>query len=101
GMEAHPDSQGETAPGLIGGSETILLVDDDPGMRRGAERILSSYGYRVLIAESYMQALRFCEEHQGQIPLLVTDFCMPGERGSDLAARLRQRIPALGILLMS
>jgi CheY-like chemotaxis protein len=91
---------GET-PALEGGTETILLVEDDPLVRAYTEEQLRSFGYEVVTAESAQRALELVE--QGCMPdLLFSDIVMPGGMsGHELARRLRARWPALKVLLTS
>jgi two-component system, cell cycle sensor histidine kinase and response regulator CckA len=84
-----------------GGSETILLVDDDSGLRRSTRRLLTSLGYRVLAAPSGAAALDLVEAHEEAIHLLLTDVVMPGMGGPELAQRLRQARPDTAVLFFS
>jgi signal transduction histidine kinase/ActR/RegA family two-component response regulator len=91
-----------TAPALRGGSETVLLVEDEELIIGLAERILLKKGYRVLKARQPEEALAVCREYQGQIDLLVTDVIMPGGMsGRDLARVLVEQYPALKVLYVS
>lgn len=77
---------------VTGGSETILLVEDEPAVRRLARGILLRHGYRVYEAGSGMEALSVWEEHGSKIELLLTDMVMPGGlSGRELARRLREK----------
>jgi two-component system, NtrC family, sensor kinase len=81
---------------VIGGTETILLVEDEPPVRRLARTILQRHGYRVLEAGSGEEALAVWAEHESEISLLLTDMVMPGHiSGRELAARLREKKPEL------
>jgi CheY-like chemotaxis protein len=85
-----------------GGAETILLVEDEPGVRRLAENVLSRHGYRVLTASDGHQALTVWSEHAQQIDLLLTDMVMPeGMSGRELAERLCAASPNLKVIFMS
>jgi CheY-like chemotaxis protein len=81
--------------------DTILLVDDDPSIRRGAARILRLQGYNVLEACDGFEALRVAHEYEGSIDLLLTDIVMPQMRGDELAARMRTSFPCTKVLLAS
>ena len=70
---------------------TILLVEDDAGLRRAALRTLTSKGYRVLEARDGIEALAIFAEHEGIIHLVVTDVVMPRMTGPKLIAELRSR----------
>jgi len=72
----------------VGGRETILVVEDDPGVREVAARALLSAGYRVLTAVSGEQALAMAAAATEPIHLLLTDVVMPGMNGRELAERL-------------
>jgi two-component system, cell cycle sensor histidine kinase and response regulator CckA len=84
-----------------GGSERILLVDDDLGVRNFAARVLSSRGYAVLSASSPDEAVELSEEQEGRIDLLLTDVVMPGTTGRALANIMRESTPGLKVLYMS
>jgi CheY-like chemotaxis protein len=86
---------------IVGGSETILLVEDDPSVRRLAERVLTGAGYRVLAAEGGQIALDLADRHEGPIHLLLTDLVLPDVRGGELAERMAARWPQTRILFMS
>ncbi|MDQ1644409.1 MAG: two-component system, cell cycle sensor histidine kinase and response regulator CckA, partial [Cryptosporangiaceae bacterium] len=89
------------APAAHGGTETILLAEDEDGIRESCYRILSQAGYSVLAAASGAAALDLAEQHHGRIDLLVTDVMMPGMRGDELARRLGGRRPGTKTLFMS
>ena len=85
-------------PELIGGRETILVVEDDPAVRQTAVDLLADLGYRVLAAENAPAALRLLRVDSG-IDLLFSDIVMPGGMtGVDLAAHMRIMRPELKIL---
>jgi len=97
----------ETAAGkvressVLGGTETILLVEDDDAVRSVAKRALDALGYRVLAVASAEEAEKVFEERGEEIALLVTDVVMPGLNGKELSDRLRARRPGLKVLYMS
>jgi len=83
-----------------GGSETILVVEDEGAVRAFVERVLRSLGYTVLFAQHGLDALQLA--HRGlAFDLLLTDMVMPGLNGSELAARLTARQPRLRVIYMS
>jgi CheY-like chemotaxis protein len=86
--------------GLAAGAVSVLVVDDDRGVRRLTARMLRTEGYRVLEAESGAEALRTLESDPA-IRLLVTDIVMPEMDGLALADRARARVPRLRIVLMT
>jgi len=83
------------------GTETILLVEDEPGVRSFARTVLSRHGYHVLEAESSEQALAQLEGYNGALDLLLTDVMLTGIDGGQLARRLASRTPNLRIVFMS
>jgi signal transduction histidine kinase len=82
------------------GNETLLLVEDEPALRRVVQRTLERLGYRVVSAESGEHALRVADTLPG-IDLLVSDVVMPGFDGPELASRLRKRWPQLRVLFLT
>jgi CheY-like chemotaxis protein len=80
---------------------TVLLVDDDPGVRRFASTILSRQGYRVLVAADGAEALALANSTHEPIDLVLTDMVMPGVTGKQLAERLLDIRPDIRILFMS
>ena len=83
------------------GTETILLVEDEAGIRELAGDFLQGLGYMVLTAMDGDEALRIAEGHEVLIHLLVTDIVMPNVGGNELAKRLRQVRPQIKVLFMS
>jgi two-component system cell cycle sensor histidine kinase/response regulator CckA len=83
------------------GSEAIVLVDDDEGVRAVSRRILQRAGYTVLSAPDGVEALRMIGEAGDQVQLLVTDVVMPGLGGRDLVAHVRDTYPDLRVLFVS
>ena len=107
-VPATPHAAAITAPDLAKaaaasrGSETILLVEDEPAVREFAVAVLGSRGYRVLQACSGIDALEVWKWHGARIALLFTDLVLPdGLGGVELAARLRKERPALRVVLTS
>jgi CheY-like chemotaxis protein len=84
-----------------GGSETILLVEDEEAVRAIVSKILQNKGYTVLEAHHGHEALQICKDHQGPIHLMVTDVVMPHMSGRELAERLTSLRPELRVLYMS
>ncbi|MDQ8155221.1 MAG: PAS domain S-box protein [Gemmatimonadota bacterium] len=89
------------AAGDLRGGETILLVEDEPAVRRLVSKALEGQGYRVLAAGGADEAVRLAAAHEGDIHLLVSDVVMPGMNGRDLAQELQKSRPALTPLFMS
>jgi len=84
-----------------GGSETILLVEDEQALRELARLELEGLGYEVLEAGNVGQALMAAEEHQGAIQLLLTDVILPGLSGRRLYEILERSRPDIKVLYMS
>ncbi len=109
GHEAAVASLRDDTPGTRGG-ETILVVEDEPGVLRLVSQILSRYGYAVRVAENGRNALRSLREHgvatdiprlAGAISLVISDVVMPEMGGLELAETMRTRYPNVPVLLMS
>jgi two-component system cell cycle sensor histidine kinase/response regulator CckA len=83
------------------GSETILLVEDEKGVRELAREYLHTCGYNVVEAEDGHTALEIAGMHKGQIDLLMTDVVMPGISGRELAQRVKTQRPGIKVLYMS
>ncbi|MBI2683688.1 MAG: response regulator [Acidobacteriales bacterium] len=99
--EVAPTARAEMPAMMQNGVETILLVEDDEGLRELARRVLANRGYRVLEAASGADGERVCREFDGNIDLLLTDVVMPGLSGKELAAKVRQMRPEIGVIYMS
>jgi CheY-like chemotaxis protein len=83
------------------GSETILLVEDEDGVRKYVSQLLGQRGYRVLSASDGNAAIEVGRRHQGPIHLLLTDVVMPGMGGLELGAQFALDRPGVPILYMS
>jgi two-component system, cell cycle sensor histidine kinase and response regulator CckA len=86
---------------LARGDETILLVEDDEGVRDVALTTLEHLGYRVLTAANGGEAFMIVEKYGGHIDLLMTDVVMPGMNGRELAERLLKLKPEMKVLFTS
>ena len=84
-----------------GGTETILVAEDEDGVRDTVTRTLSTAGYTILAAANGAAALKLAEEHTDTIHLLLSDVVMPGMLGDELAAHLLERRPNAKVLFMS
>jgi PAS domain S-box-containing protein len=84
-----------------GGSETVLVVEDDPAVKAIIRQELERLGYRVLVSSDAAEALAAAETHVGRIPLLVSDIRLPGLAGPALATKLRPKFPGLRVLYVS
>jgi two-component system, cell cycle sensor histidine kinase and response regulator CckA len=91
-----------TKPKPRGGTETILLVEDEAAVRLLTRALLERFGYRVLEASDGVEAVQTWEQNQDSIRLLLTDLVMPeGVSGHELAARLQARNPGLRVIFTS
>ncbi|MEO7823365.1 MAG: response regulator [Gemmatimonadaceae bacterium] len=82
-------------------TETVLLVEDEPGVRGLAKRVLTQRGYRVLEAADGAIALRIAAGHVGEIDLVLTDVEMPNLGGRGMMEELKELSPDLRVLFMS
>jgi DNA-binding response OmpR family regulator len=82
-------------------TKTILVVDDEDGIRRMIGIVLRQGGYAVLEAADGETAEHTYRRYRGKIDLLLTDVCLPGPDGPELAASLRESEPDLHVLFMS
>lgn len=85
----------------MGGTETILLVDDSGPLRQLTRRLLEDCGYKVLESGNPVEALRIARDHRGPLSLLITDLSMPGFSGSVLAEKLAPIRPETRVLYTS
>ncbi len=81
--------------------ETVLVAEDEDGVRQLAVESLERRGYRVLSAPSGEEAMKLATSHDGTIHLLISDVVMPGMKGPELAEHLRRLRPGIRVLLMS
>jgi len=89
------------AAAAVGGTETVLIVEDQDQLRGLVCRLLERRGYAVLAARDAAAALDLCARHGGPIHLLVTDVVLEGMNGRDLHDRLARERPATRVLYMS
>ncbi len=83
------------------GSETILVIEDEPAVRALVRRTLERQGYRVLDAADGIEALQLAVDHPADIHLVLSDVVMPRLNGPEALSRLRQARPGIRCLLMS
>ena len=83
------------------GTETVLVVEDEPAVRNLVRAVLGRKGYVVLVAQDGAAALDLVDGHAGVIHVLLTDMVMPGMNGRDLAALVRTRRPSIKVIFMS
>ncbi len=99
GEAERPAEKGEQHP--LTGTETVLLVEDEPALLEIVRETLESLGYTVLAAGSPGDAVLLCETHPGEIDVLLTDVVMPKMNGNELRERLERIKPGLRTVLMS
>lgn len=93
-VDVVPESETQTQVALLpSGTETILVAEDDPMVRRVAARILKEAGYAVVEASDGEDALRVFEENQEKVSLILLDVVMPKLNGHDVYQRLRGHHP--------
>lgn len=99
-IPATPEAETLTEPTRAGG-ETILLVEDEPGVRKLVRQMLAQHGYQVLEAAGGPESLALAQRFPGRIDLLLTDVVMPQMNGRELAERLRHLRPNLKVMYMT
>jgi len=95
--KARPEATGEPPRG----TETILVVEDEPVVRGLIQEILTEYGYTVLVAGDVDEAEQACERHPGTIHLLMTDVVLPKANGREVAIRVARQRPEVKVLYTS
>jgi len=98
---AHAVSPEKTVSSVQRGTETILLVEDDPQLIQLSSTVLANCGYKVLAAASPEEALTLCRANQANISLLVTDVVMPKMNGRQLAEEVTRICPNVRLLYVS
>ena len=96
-----PKPRGTVAAEVMGGCETILIVEDEPDLRELTRIFLEGYGYKVLQAASAEQAVQEAEKFPERIDLLLTDVIMPGMSGRRLAEKVLTKRPQTKIVYMT
>jgi two-component system cell cycle sensor histidine kinase/response regulator CckA len=94
-------SSGDRLEKVEGGSQTILVVEDEAALLQVTRQSLEAVGYMILAAHSPVEAVRISESHPGPIHLLLTDVIMPGMNGAQLATLLSARRPEMRVLYVS
>ncbi|MBN2194737.1 MAG: response regulator [Polyangiaceae bacterium] len=102
-VEGARDDRGKppAPPSLVGGTETILLVEDDPLVRSFATRALRRHGYRVIETECAEDAVAVLEQSAPTVELMVTDLVLPGKSGRELADELAEKAPGVPVVFCS
>ncbi len=99
-LPANPETS--TAPGTVpAGGETVLVVEDEDGVRKLLTHVLTRRGYQVLEASNGEEALRIYEERAADIHLVLTDMVMPKMTGRELARQVREMRPDARVIFMS
>jgi two-component system, cell cycle sensor histidine kinase and response regulator CckA len=98
---AATEARAAALPAQQSGTETVLLVEDESGLRKVVREVLQARGYVVLPAGDVREALRICEQHLGPIHLFLTDVVMPRMSGPELAQRALALRPRMKVLYMS
>ena len=94
-------NEGTDERDILKGKETILLAEDDEGVRKVTHSTLASYGYKVLLASNGEEAVRIFNSNKDSIDLLLTDVIMPLMSGRELADKLLKEKPSLKVLYFS
>lgn len=97
------DVSGATPNGVEAGArqDTVLVIEDEPGVRHLARRMLEAVGYQVLEAEDGVDGLRLVEQHSIEIDLILTDIEMPRLDGISVAREVAAKYPRIGVVCMS
>jgi two-component system, cell cycle sensor histidine kinase and response regulator CckA len=101
GTASLPDRRVGTAVTAQGGTETVLVVEDEAMVRQFARKVIEMQGYQVLEAPDGNTALALSKEHHGPIHLLLTDVVLPGMNGREIADRFLQARPESRVVFMS
>ena len=99
--KAEPEEIGAESPDALQGNETVLVVEDEDGVRELVRKILVEHGHAVLTARHGRDALGLAERYERPIDLLVTDVVMPEMGGGELVERLTDLRPDLKVLYIS
>ncbi len=97
----HEAGNGSAVSPIPRGSETVLVVEDEPAILEITRGMLEHHGYTVLTAGTPAQAMSFAASHPGQIHLAITDVVMPQMNGRELGEKLRELRPGIRQLFMS
>ena len=100
-LPSEPFSILRDQPEMQKGIETILVVEDEGGVRAFATEILAELGYTIHDFGSPEEAWKFCESEDRGLDLILTDVIMPGASGADLVARLKKTYPSVPAIFMS
>jgi PAS domain S-box-containing protein len=98
--DANVEAPLELAP-VERGLETILVVEDEEAVRKLVRAALERNGYRVLLAADGVEALKIISSHDGPLDLVIADLIMPGMNGTELALKVKERLPKAEVLFIS
>ena len=99
GRETREKRRKDARPPVVGGDETVLLVDDDETVRQTGEEILSGFGYKVLSARDGEEALAIYREKKQKIDLVILDLIMPGMGGKRCLMELLEINPEVRVII--
>ena len=97
----EPSEPEPSAPALSHGNECLLLVEDDPSVRKVLREYLEDQGYEVLAADNGEEGLEVARRNSASVDLVLTDVVMPKMGGVELARSLRAEFPHIKVLLIS
>ncbi len=101
-LDTESDDVGVKENSLVPGrGELVLFVDDEPDIARLGERRLASLGYRVVVCEDAVEALRLFQERRDEFALVITDYTMPKMTGTEFATAIRELRKDLPIMLLT
>ena len=104
-IDKLPDAATEfvtKAEPIRGGKESLLIVEDEPGLREIVEAVMKEYEYQVTVASSGVEALRIWDERQGKFDLVLTDMIMPGGMtGMELIQAIKKRRTDIRVIYTS
>jgi signal transduction histidine kinase len=103
-VEAAPSATQDVGGAAVtqsGRGETVLVIEDDPAVRRVTSGLLRNKGYNVLVADGGAQALEIAQNHSGGFDLFLTDVVMPGLQGPELISSLLELYPDTAVLFVS
>ncbi len=90
--------EGDSGSGATYG---VLVIDDEPGLRRLCRRLLEKAGYKVYTAGSGVEGLRVLEERAGEIQVVYSDVSMPEMGGDELTELINEKYPEIDVILSS
>jgi two-component system cell cycle sensor histidine kinase/response regulator CckA len=101
GGEVQERQHEEEEPSFAGGSETLLVAEDNEMLRNMTKATLESAGYRVILAEDGSTAVALSREHRARIALAILDLMMPGKRGLEAYHEIRKETPGMKVLFVT